>query len=344
VEKKPTHIFSIDILRGIAALLVCLYHFSYSNLDYLHVNNILRITGQYGRLGVEIFFIISGFILPYAMYMKGYKINNSPKFLLKRIIRIEPPYIINIFLVIFLSYLSSFASLYRGPAFSIDYFNLSLHLGYLNSIFHLPSLNPVYWTLAIEFQYYLLIGLLFPIIIHKNKLLRYSALLILYAVSFLFDDTRLIFHYSLFFIIGIILFHYITKLSTTKETIIALSISLFLIFLKFNLPIILFVLFSCLMILFGNLNFSAGRIVGRISFSLYLIHIPIGMRVLNLSENFIFNEYLRSLFVFLSIGVSIVAAWVFYKLFEEPSLKLSQKIEYIEPEIKTDAYEKTIKT
>ena len=49
--------------------------------------------GAYGWLGVDVFFVISGFIVPYAMLRAGYTLSAWPTFILKRLIRVEPPYL-----------------------------------------------------------------------------------------------------------------------------------------------------------------------------------------------------------------------------------------------------------
>src|ERR1035441_2897196 len=50
-------------------------------------------SGKYGWLGVEIFFVISGFIIPYSLYKAGYRVSDFTRFLLKRIARLDPPYL-----------------------------------------------------------------------------------------------------------------------------------------------------------------------------------------------------------------------------------------------------------
>lgn len=51
----------VDALRAVAALWVCLYHFT-GGVGI----------GAFGYLGVTVFFVISGFIVPYSMLQGGY--------------------------------------------------------------------------------------------------------------------------------------------------------------------------------------------------------------------------------------------------------------------------------
>src|SRR6266496_2565885 len=59
----------VHCLRGLAAVAVCWFHFTGHSLG------LLKQSGVYGWLGVEVFFVISGFILPYALYSSGYRMN-----------------------------------------------------------------------------------------------------------------------------------------------------------------------------------------------------------------------------------------------------------------------------
>src|SRR5580765_3271068 len=123
----PRQIQSVELLRGIASAMVCYYHLARGNADFLPDQNIVKRSATWGWSGVEIFFVISGFVIPFAMFQKKYTIRNFLTFLKKRIIRIEPPYIISILLVVFLNFVSTLSPYYRGAAFHIDWANLFGH-------------------------------------------------------------------------------------------------------------------------------------------------------------------------------------------------------------------------
>jgi peptidoglycan/LPS O-acetylase OafA/YrhL len=325
---------SLNFLRGVAALAVCFYHFACGNVDYLKDTNIIKIMSQYGHWGVEVFFVISGFIIPYSMYIKGYTIKNWKEFLIKRTIRIEPPYLLNILLVIVLAYMSTLSPYYRGDKFSLDYLNLISHLGYLNSYFGLPPLNPVFWTLVIEFQYYILISLILPFVTSSNKYIRYTTLLAFYGTGYFLWDKNFIFRYSLIFITGIMIFLFFSEIIKRKEFYINIIVVFFLISITYETTVLIPTAFAFLIILFTDINFTFSNFLGKISYSVYLIHVPIGARVLNLSENFIIGESLRTIFIFIAIGISIVAGWVFFYIIERPALKWSSKIIYNKKKLK----------
>jgi peptidoglycan/LPS O-acetylase OafA/YrhL len=160
-------ITTIDALRGIASFAVCFYHLSYCSNICLP-QGALKSVGSFGWLGVEVFFVISGFIIPYALHRAGYQLKQYGTFVLKRVVRLDPPYLATIALIIPLGYFSAMAPGFQGPPFTVSTSQVLLHLAYLNVFFGGNWLNPVFWTLAIEFQYYLLVGLLYPFISHKR--------------------------------------------------------------------------------------------------------------------------------------------------------------------------------
>ena len=60
----PPRLPTLDALRGVASLAVMWFHFTLQ--PYLS-NDAIRRSGKYGWLGVEVFFVVSGFVIPYTM-------------------------------------------------------------------------------------------------------------------------------------------------------------------------------------------------------------------------------------------------------------------------------------
>ena len=90
VKTEKRYIKGLDFLRAIAALSVCLYHFSGAALPKV-INVYMKPTFSYGWLGVDIFFVISGFIIPYSLLGKNYSVREFGSYIARRIIRINPP-------------------------------------------------------------------------------------------------------------------------------------------------------------------------------------------------------------------------------------------------------------
>jgi peptidoglycan/LPS O-acetylase OafA/YrhL len=155
----------IDGLRFLAISSVLLFHASYALLrayrwelgpTSLVVSNLFA----RGALGVELFFVISGFILavPFARhYVEGEKPVNLGRYYLRRVTRLEPPYIITLVVFYTAAWLSRDAAM-QGRLLSTFF----VRLFYLHGlVYHdAPALNGVTWSLEIEVQFYLIVPVL----------------------------------------------------------------------------------------------------------------------------------------------------------------------------------------
>ena len=204
--KDSTKLEVIDILRGLAALSVTWFHFTNGNQAFLE-NGFLKLSGGYGWLGVEVFFVISGFIIPYSLYRSNFELYKHWKtFLVKRILRIFPAYLTSLFIIIFLWYFSSLLPIFKGSAPNISILDIFLHFTLLTGVFNQNWLSPAFWTLAIEFQYYLLIIIAYPLLSSikiTNRVLIVFGLLLL---SFIIPQPNLVFSWMPLFGFGILTF------------------------------------------------------------------------------------------------------------------------------------------
>jgi peptidoglycan/LPS O-acetylase OafA/YrhL len=325
------YLYSLDYLRGFAALAVCLFHFT-DKADYLPATNVFKQLFSTGHFGVEIFFIISGLVIPYSMYKGGYSLAKIWIFLKKRFVRIEPPYLLCVCLALLLNFLTTKSPFYTGKAFSIDYQQLFYHLGYLNAFMGKDWLNQVFWTLAVEFQYYLLIALLFPLVNHKKSVVWMLALICFNALSFSFDRNYL-FNFSIFFTTGIVFFRFFTnKIHWIDGVICSVAILAFLVF-RYSYQEIVVVLLTSIVILLPLRPTVFSEFFGNISYSLYLLHLPIGLRIINLTQRFTTTELLREVMVLAALIISVGVAYLYYKSVEKPFKMLSAQIRYKERQV-----------
>lgn len=115
-----------------------------------------------GFYGVHLFFVISGFILGLQFAEKNARGLAPPSvksFYLRRVTRLEPPYIVSMVLFYFLAaYLAVHGLLKTGLGYGALVPHLVASLCYLhNAVFRRPSVvNPVAWSLEVEVQFYLL--------------------------------------------------------------------------------------------------------------------------------------------------------------------------------------------
>ena len=111
-------------------MLVCLYHFVYSPSGFIEIEW-LRESFNWGQKGVEIFFIISAIVIPISLMKGDYSIKRAPNFLLRRVVRVEPPYLIAVLLgityLVARNYVPSSAAVDLVPTAT----EVILHVGYL---------------------------------------------------------------------------------------------------------------------------------------------------------------------------------------------------------------------
>jgi len=147
-------------LRGIATLLVFLIHSGGAGLrGYGEIGNFIV---DFGKFGVQIFFVISGFTIFSQLFAEKYK---PLSFLLVRIARISLPYfplIVAVFLYINFggTHFNSWANLVNNGQITIG--NLIAHLTYLSPFKkeYQNTILGVEWTLGVEVFFYFLFAIL----------------------------------------------------------------------------------------------------------------------------------------------------------------------------------------
>lgn len=315
MAEDSSKINGIILLRAIAALGVCLLHIQLATgyhgnafLDYLIAN---------GQQGVPIFFVISGFVLPYSLFKKSYRIHDFFSFILKRSVRVDLPYWACIFL------LFAFALL---PLSYLNFTNLLLHITYLVPfVKHARWYSEIFWTLSIEFQFYIILGLSYPIFNKIPVLVSVTILILLSAFCTDYTKRGIIISNVFQFTFGYIAFLSYTKL--LKREWFWVSFSIFTVYIIFAKSIIsgLVPALTVLFILF----YTSGRripvfnFLGTISYSLYLMHVPASLLTIRLLKPWIRHSGPMSLACLCS---SIVLASIFYWMIERPSLRLSKTI------------------
>ncbi|MDR2583302.1 MAG: acyltransferase [Fibromonadaceae bacterium] len=200
--KKSATLTSIQLLRAVAALSVVYAHCTYEcyNLP------------NFGHFGVDIFFIISGFIIAYMVS------KNTEYFFIKRIIRIVPLYFL-VTIVITLAAIDSLNFISRTISVS----------DFIRSIFFVPSESgnsgsPIIsqgWTLNYEIFFYVIVT--FCIIFAKKYITIICSLilaLIIIGLNWLNPENYIMAYYketmSLEFIYGIGLYHFYKYVNTSK--------------------------------------------------------------------------------------------------------------------------------
>src|SRR6185369_10561381 len=139
----------VEAMRGIAAISVALFHFS------VQLEGPARDIFDYGWIGVDVFFVISGFVIPLSLSGRGYSVRRFPQFLLRRMVRLEPPYLASIVLVLAVWSLAAVALGLGADRPDYSWAQLASHLFYAVPLTHYTWISEAYWSLAYEFVFYI---------------------------------------------------------------------------------------------------------------------------------------------------------------------------------------------
>ena len=142
----------IDLLRLIAALAVVVFHYAfrgYAADDLSHMPYpLLAPVAKYGYLGVQLFFMISGFVI--LMTAAGGSLKG---FVISRLVRLYPAFwacCSATFMVILLI---------GAPGFTASFKQYVVNMSMLNGFVGVPSIDGVYWSLFVEMKFYALVAL-----------------------------------------------------------------------------------------------------------------------------------------------------------------------------------------
>lgn len=314
----------IDGLRGVAALMVVCCHLFGAGVSARIPR--LFILVDSGRYGVPVFFVISGFVICYSLRNTPITWSTSGRFILRRSLRLDPPY----WSVIGATFLLGFAPL--------TFDRLGSHLVYCQAVSGFMHYWGVFWTLCIEVQFYLLFLLLrfasdrfrIPLPLIAAPLFAFSLLtvdgwpdVVQHPAGTFNSATWIGPHFASFYLGILACSHFVSPSQFARRSLYAaFSLTALRLVVHFNASLG-FGLATGLLIHYAAASghiftWLSGRVIqflGRISYSLYLWHVLVYLVVHRFGGGAVSGFF-----------ASILVAAVSYFLIERPSIRLSKRI------------------
>ena len=147
----------VDGLRGLAALSVVFFHFLMAaRLPHEHAAWMplwLEWVLEHCWLGVQCFFVLSGFVIAYSLRGLFVTPAVAGRFVLRRALRLDPPYWCAIAIEVVL--LAVLGLSWEGAPRPVDWGQIGAHLMYAQEFLGYEHIVGVFWTLCVEVQLYL---------------------------------------------------------------------------------------------------------------------------------------------------------------------------------------------
>lgn len=336
---------SLQVLRGFACLIV-VFHHVFRSLTIFHspTQDSILIPSAYliqlGSIGVDIFFIISGFIMVWISDPYINREKTISDFLLHRIIRIWPVYAI----------VTSLQCLFLiKEALLGGYRPFDLHLNRLLSLFFIPSFNErgllqpilgVGWSLNYEVYFYLLFALslfiarrfIVPVLLGMIVATLFVSNLFPVGPFKTFFSNPIILEFIFGAAIAVVYKKFQFNLNNYSTLFASLTVISFYAFYSLDLPIDFRFFSYGIPAIFIFLTFLALHKIqwpeifiklGDASYSIYLIHILVIYQITDRVEFFgeLFSSKLASFITsIIAISVAVFLGFLFYKLVEVPIL------------------------
>jgi peptidoglycan/LPS O-acetylase OafA/YrhL len=354
----------IDGLRGCAALAVVFCHLMvpeicrFSTVLTSVLPSSLPKILRHGDLGVEVFFVLSGFVIAHSVRGRPITLAFAGRFALRRAVRLDPPYYFTILVSVAVwAYFLPF-----GLRQVVDEIGgmpgMLANMVYAQNLVGFLSPVPIAWTLCLEVQFYLAyIGLLW-LAQTLSVLLRQSgtgtdqgshglpaiaytlvfwplaalSLCVWYPQLQRFDFFGTWFR----FFLGVTVY-WVFSGQVSRRSLVALAVALAVLAATTSDARGLAALATGLLIdaagrtggIVRWLSSRGAQFLGRISYSLYLVHIPLGIGSANIIWSCTDQSTRAALLCgAVAVAVSLTAAWLMYRMVEGPSVLVSKRIGY----------------
>lgn len=325
-------VYPVQYLRAAAALVVMLFHISVLSqetwqLDPAQVDYV-------GAAGVDLFFVISGFIMAMIVARSGDRFS-ARDFWLRRVARVVPAYWVITFLVFVLALV--LPSLFNSTTASIPHLLTSLSfLAADSGSGHTGPLLVVGWTLNYEMFFYLVVALTAGILGDENLLKTSAVLCGLVALGVVFQPGhQTLAFYSdpilLEFVFGIIVFRVWRKRDGATFSVLswfAFVLGMVLLMVQWERPLTEWRTFfwgiPAMAVLYGGLGvlrFTSPALarLGEWSYALYLTHVFVITFYIKFAISAVYGYDVPWPLHYLAlIAICTLVSAVFYTIVEKP--------------------------
>ncbi|GGF15743.1 hypothetical protein GCM10011383_28790 [Hymenobacter cavernae] len=195
---------------------------------------------------------------------------------------------------------------------------------------HYKWFNGVFWTLAIEFQYYIVLGILFNVMFTKSRIAVFVGVNLLLGLIHYIPGLggENFFSFSSLFAMGGLTLLFQKKQIDTLKYFSTMAILFGLAWFGISLVAAVFGLFTSLTIAFIRGEHSIFKFLGKISYSIYLTHFLVGSTIeFVLSRVFVPATELQNIIgIVVCVLMSCVGAYIYYSMVEKPFLQLARRL------------------
>lgn len=350
----------LDALRGIAAVSVALFHFNnqYASPTYREFSALLPAAvlavWHHLDLGVEIFFVLSGFVIAHSMAGQRVNLKYAGNFIVRRSIRLDPPYWLILFITMAWPYVI-FPTLVIPPAMVPGFFEkfggvkwFVINMFYLPNLLGRKCLVSVAWTLCLEVQFYLAyllvlfagheIGRWWPRV--RTRFIQ-VAFVLLTLGSFAYwipspntDATNTFLGRWWMFGSGVATYMAVRKRWPALHAIVAIIAVLAIGIIRAEPLTIAIAVTGGVIYLAGELGklqtwlaWRPLQYLGKTSYSLYLVHWMVGITTLMVVQKFGDGSAMATVAgVVLALATSLIAADLLNRTIEGPAAKLAHRL------------------
>jgi peptidoglycan/LPS O-acetylase OafA/YrhL len=346
VPSAPGRLVFLDGLRGVAVISVTLLHiFVNSAVRDRTPHWIAAVIGR-GYLGVEVFFVLSGFVIAYRV-RDALTLGGVGRFMLRRSVRLDPPYWASIALIVVADAASNVLIPVRQlPVPSLT--RIVSNMFYVQGLLGITHIDPGYWTLCLEIQLYLCFALLQWLPgalvgaerVRRSWIIRIAphAVVLAWTAAVLagwLPDVRGLFvvRWHLF-LAGAGACWMIERRLPAPVAVVSAIVMAIAAAVRLDPEMAIAVATAGLIVhaarrgaLTRWLGGPVLQYFGRISYTLYLVHVPIGARVMNLGYRLSGAALLPALaWAIVALAAAVAGAHLLWRALERPAVSWSRRV------------------